>query len=381
MIPRQVIAIASPAEDGKEERLVPVIDAIGKRDAVFPEKLRPIQLVRREGIRVVDDIEAGTDNSFHRIREVGLPRFPIGIRDRVGIFNRDPAFGHVAGRRALKRFRQVAEHVDVNVVIGIHKANVLALGGTHAGVARRPQTPILLVDHLHTTVFFRPCIGTRTGGIGRPVINDDDLKIAMRLANQARHAAVKMPLRIVRRHHNRNKGRCHGEHMLHIDSAADNPLSSTCESPRNKRLFVSYQYFEQIGIGTQPCEVKHEVRRKYRAVAFYAAYNIRFLVSCGIHKHFQRIVVDITVIDIDNRDIILTAPVKYRRRHAVRVNDLVIGNGRFLNASLKGLAAGDVSVGNHDKRHSGQLPFFCQCLPFISHVHPIFLPPPFKNRS
>ena len=246
------------------------------------------------------------------------------------------------------------------------------MGDLHPGIARSIQPAIPPVNHPYAAVLRRPCGRKPARGIGRPVVNNDDFKIAVRLFNQALHAPVEPLLRVVRRDHHGNERRGLGGQTLRVNTPADDLLPRTCEGGRNERLLVGLEHVEQIAIGAQPFGAKHKVRHMDRSIVLHPACDVRLPVFCRIHQHFKGVIVYVPVIVPDDRDIFLDDSIEHGLRDVIGIDNLAVGDRRLFNMFLETLQAATLPLRDHDQGHTRKALPHLQLLPVpIELDHPL----------
>ena len=130
----------------------------------------------------------------------GCQRLAV-FADRVELEHHQ--IGVVVAHRRHRTFNEIA----LDHVIGIDEVDIVASGLRQSDIARIGQAAIGLVDHADPLIPRRPRIAHRRAAVGRPVVDEQDLKIAVRLADQSLHARVEIPLDSVHRHDDRPERR------------------------------------------------------------------------------------------------------------------------------------------------------------------------------
>ena len=96
--------------------------------------------------------------------------------------------------------------VFVQPVVRVHKHDVFPLRQFHPGIAGGGQSGVLPEYHLYPVVPAAQFFQNPTAAVRRTVIHADDLKIPVRLVQDAFHAAGQIGLRVVNGNDDGNHG-------------------------------------------------------------------------------------------------------------------------------------------------------------------------------
>ena len=254
----------------------------------------------------------------------------------------------------LKHIGHVSEHIRLDIIVGIHKTNILATGDFHPCIARRTETTITFVNNFYAHILVRPSVRNCGRGVGRAIIHDDDFEIAMRLDRKALQASVKISLCVVRRHDNRHQRLGLRIRRLRINAISNNMFRSPVNRGRHERLPVGFQQAKQIAVFAQPSSTEHEIRNAWQPSGMDSANDIRLLANRRIHQRFQSIFIDVPISDPYDCNIFLGCLFRQVFRKAANVCNFNILYRKSRYVPLKIFPALNIAVGNHDQRNSRQ---------------------------
>ena len=89
-----------------------------------------------------------------------------------------------------------------NGVIRIHKTQIIAMGSVHTGITCSGDSLIGTMQNDNSTISACPFIAFLRASIRRAIINENNLKILIRLMHDAAHTTIKPSFNFIYRNHN-----------------------------------------------------------------------------------------------------------------------------------------------------------------------------------
>ena len=219
-----------------------LLQALIKIEMVLFQKVSPHQfdpagseIIRHGAVIFIQQTELQRVQQFPPAGAVGSRAKRAGLRQRLSFRIRHIAECdqvHRIARDRHDRFQQIR----FPQIIRICTDDPFPACCPQARVPRRRQTPVLLMDHPDTRVFFRILFADHRAAIRRTIVHKNDLDILIRLFQNAVHTGLKIGFHLVDRNDDADqrllRTLCFHPHFLQSFSA----LILTCGLPCFKKF-------------------------------------------------------------------------------------------------------------------------------------------------